>query len=259
MTIMPARRLPRRKSSISVGVGAVPDGVSISGLWSDGRLAAVVRLRGGAPRYASADRNIGFGPDPQGGLAHRQGRPQIRPSYLGPGHANGRPSSTPTIISQCNTLFCDAACQRPATRRWLALGGSRTPAANFAVVRAPRLGTREVLCFRARRRWRCPTRPAPSRKVPLHQLPRSEATISTPRPSIAAGHEHAFSSAPCSTRWARCHLAPRRAQRSHDQTSGRPAPPRLEPRRLGRSADGSSRSMGLDPDRFSLLKKPAAG
>jgi uncharacterized protein len=107
----------------------------------------------------------------------------------------------------------------------------------------PSLGTREVLAFGEG--VALPTR-LRFKEVPVHQLPRSEATISTV-PSASAGHDMHFVSAVLE-RW--------RGATSHrdvpnDPTiSERPAvartieAPMLQP------------SMGLDPDRFSLLKKP---
>ena len=88
------------------------------------------------------------------------------------------------------------------------------------------------------------------KEVPPHQLPRGEATIATV-PSVAAGHDLHFVSAVLE-RW--------RGATSHRDvpndpgvgTGDRPAArimtsveaPMLQP------------SMGHDPDRFSLLKKP---
>ena len=47
------------------------------GLWSDGAFPLLVRLRGGAPLRAGRPHDR-LRPDPQGGVAHRQGRPQVR-------------------------------------------------------------------------------------------------------------------------------------------------------------------------------------
>ncbi len=47
------------------------------GLWSDGAFPLLCRLRGGAPLRAVRPHHR-FRPDPQGGVAHRQGRPQVR-------------------------------------------------------------------------------------------------------------------------------------------------------------------------------------
>jgi hypothetical protein len=82
----------------------------------------------------------------------------------------------------------------------------------------------------------------------VHQLPRSEATIATV-PSVAAGHDQHFVAAVLE-RW--------RGATSHrdvpnDPTIGdRPAARIMTPV----EAPMLQPSMGLDPDRFSLLKKP---
>jgi hypothetical protein len=83
--------------------------------------------------------------------------------------------------------------------------------------------------------------------VPIHQLPRGEATIATVS-SVAAGHDMHFVSAVLE-RW--------RGATSHRDVpndpgfNDRPAPPRPPV-----EAPMLQPSMGHDPDRFSLLKKP---
>jgi hypothetical protein len=110
----------------------------------------------------------------------------------------------------------------------------------------PSLGTREVLAFGEG--VALPTR-LRFKEVPPHQLPRSEAAISTV-PSVAAGHDMNFVSAVLE-RW-------RGATSSRDVPNDpgfveRPiAPP--QPRMM--DAPMLQPSLGLDPDRFSLLKKP---
>jgi uncharacterized protein len=76
-------------------------------------------------------------------------------------------------------------------------------------------------------------------------LPRSEATISTV-PSVAAGHDMHFVSAVLE-RW-------RGATSSRDV----PNDPGINERPAARTVEAPmlQPSMGLDPDRFSLLKKP---
>jgi hypothetical protein len=86
------------------------------------------------------------------------------------------------------------------------------------------------------------------KEVPMHQLPRSEATISTV-PSVAAGHDMHFVSAVLE-RW--------RGATSHRDVPNDPA---INERPAARTmapleAPMLQPSMGLDPDRFSLLKKP---
>ena len=83
------------------------------------------------------------------------------------------------------------------------------------------------------------------KEVPVHQLPRSEATISTV-PSAAAGHDMHFVGAVLE-RW-------------RGATSNRDVPndPTINERPAARTMEAPmlQPSLGLDPDRFSLLKKP---
>ena len=104
----------------------------------------------------------------------------------------------------------------------------------------PSLGTREVLAFGEG--VALPTR-LRFKEVPAHQLPRSEATIASV-PSVAAGHDTHFVSSVLE-RW--------RAATSH-----RDVPNDSADRAIARSVEAPmlQPSMGLDPDRFSLLKKP---
>jgi hypothetical protein len=83
------------------------------------------------------------------------------------------------------------------------------------------------------------------KEVPPHQLPRSEATIST-SPSATSGHDMHFVGAVVE-RW-------RGATSSRDVSND----PTFNERPIGRSIEAPmlQPSLGLDPDRFSLLKKP---
>jgi hypothetical protein len=81
------------------------------------------------------------------------------------------------------------------------------------------------------------------KEVPPHQLPRGEATIATV-PSVAAGHDLHFVSAVLE-RW--------RGATSHRDV---PNDPGIAARTMPLDAPMLQPSMGLDPDRFSLLKKP---
>ncbi len=205
------------------------------GLWSDG-VSPLLFVCEEAHRYASADRNIGFGPTRKAvSRIAKEGRKYG--VYLG--LVTQRPAELDaTIISQCNTLFA----MRLANERDQALLRSAvSDAAANLLSFVPSLGTREVLAFGEG--VALPTR-LRFKEVPIHQLPRSEATIATV-PSVAAGHDTHFVGAVLE-RW--------RGATSNRDTPNDPginAPvartieaPMLQP------------SMGLDPDRFSLLKKP---
>ena len=211
------------------------------GLWSDG-VSPLLFVCEEAHRYASADRNIGFGPTRK---AVSRIAKEGRKYGVCLGLVTQRPAELDaTIISQCNTLF---AMRLANDRDQALLRSAVSDAAANLLSFVPSLGTREVLAFGEG--VALPTR-LRFKEVPIHQLPRSEATISTV-PSVAAGHDMHFVSAVLE-RW--------RGATSHRDVPNdpaineRPAARSLEPRTM--EAPLLQPSMGLDPDRFSLLKKP---
>jgi hypothetical protein len=110
----------------------------------------------------------------------------------------------------------------------------------------PSLGTREVLAFGEG--VALPTR-LRFKEVPPHQLPRGEATIASVQ-SVSAGHDMHFVSAVLE-RW----------RGATSQRDVAPNDPGINERPMQRpmapvEAPMLQPSMGLDPDRFSLLKKP---
>ena len=152
------------------------------GLWSDG-VSPLLFVCEEAHRYASADRSIGFGPTRKAvSRIAKEGRKYG--VYLG--LVTQRPAELDaTIISQCNTLFT----MRLANDRDQALLRSAvSDAAANLLSFVPSLGTREVLAFGEG--VALPTR-LRFKEVPAHQLPRSEATISTV-PSANRGHDMHF-------------------------------------------------------------------
>lgn len=208
------------------------------GLWSDG-VSPLLFVCEEAHRYASADRNVGFGPTRKAvSRIAKEGRKYG--VYLG--LITQRPAELDaTIISQCNTLFT----MRLANDRDQALlRAAVSDAAANLLSFVPSLGTREVLAFGEG--VALPTR-LRFKEVPPHQLPRGEATISSV-PSLTSGHDMHFVGAVLE-RW-------RGATSQRDvpndpvfsappaKTLSTAEAPMLQP------------SMGLDPDRFSLLKKP---
>ena len=205
------------------------------GLWSDGA-SPLLFVCEEAHRYASADRNIGFGPTRKAiSRIAKEGRKYG--VYLG--LITQRPAELDaTIISQCNTLF---AMRLANDRDQALLRSAVSDAAANLLSFVPSLGTREVLAFGEG--VALPTR-LRFKEVPVHQLPRSDSATST-IPS-AAGHDMHFVSAVLE-RW--------RGATSHRDVPNdpgineRPAPRTVEAPML-------QPSMGLDPDRFSLLKKP---
>ena len=209
------------------------------GLWSDG-VSPLLFVCEEAHRYASADRNIGFGPTRKAvSRIAKEGRKYG--VFLG--LVTQRPAELDaTIISQCNTLF---AMRLANDRDQALLRSAVSDAAANLLSFVPSLGTREVLAFGEG--VALPTR-LRFKEVPVHQLPRSEATIASV-PSVTAGHDMHFVSAVLD-RW-------------RGATSNRDAPndPGIGDRPAARvmtpvEAPMLQPSMGLDPDRFSLLKKP---
>ena len=207
------------------------------GLWSDGA-SPMLFVCEEAHRYAAADRNIGFGPTRRAvSRIAKEGRKYG--VFLG--LVTQRPAELDaTIISQCSTLFT----MRLANERDQALLRSAvSDAAANLLSFVPSLGTREVLAFGEG--LALPTR-LRFKELPIHQLPRSEATIATVS-NAAHGHDIKFVDSVLS-RW-RGATTHRENQANDPVMTERPAPrttdaPLLQP------------SMGLDPDRFSLLKKP---
>jgi DNA helicase HerA-like ATPase len=205
------------------------------GLWSDGA-SPLLFVCEEAHRYASADRNIGFGPTRKAiSRIAKEGRKYG--VYLG--LITQRPAELDaTIISQCNTLFA----MRLANERDQALLRSAvSDAAANLLSFVPSLGTREVLAFGEG--VALPTR-LRFKEVPVHQLPRSDSATSTI--PTAAGHDMHFVSAVLE-RW--------RGATSHRDV---PNDPSINERPAARMVEAPmlQPSLGLDPDRFSLLKKP---
>src|SRR3954452_7073952 len=211
------------------------------GLWSDG-VSPLLFVCEEAHRYASADRNIGFGPTRKAiSRIAKEGRKYG--VFLG--LVTQRPAELDaTIISQCNTLF---AMRLANDRDQALLRSAVSDAAANLLSFVPSLGTREVLAFGEG--VALPTRPR-FKEVPVHQLPRSEATIASV-PSVSAGHDMHFVSAVLD-RW-RGATSNRDTPNDPSVSGDRSATARIM---TPVEAPMLQPSMGLDPDRFSLLKKP---
>ena len=196
------------------------------GLWSDG-VSPLLFVCEEAHRYASADRNIGFGPTRKAvSRIAKEGRKYG--VFLG--LVTQRPAELDaTIISQCNTLF---AMRLANDRDQALLRSAVSDAAANLLSFVPSLGTREVLAFGEG--VALPTR-LRFKEVPVHQLPRSEATIASV-PSVTAGHDMHFVSAVLD-RWRGATSQPRHAERSRRR---RPA------RRPRHDAGGSADAAALD-------------
>jgi DNA helicase HerA-like ATPase len=210
------------------------------GLWSDGA-SPLLFVCEEAHRYASADHNIGFGPTRKAvSRIAKEGRKYG--VYLG--LVTQRPAELDaTIISQCNTLF---AMRLANERDQTLLRSAVSDAAANLLSFVPSLGTREVLAFGEG--VALPTR-LRFKEVPPLQLPRSDSAISTV-PSVAAGHDMHFVNAVLE-RW--------RGATSHRDVPNDPGfteRPLASPQPRPIDAPMLQPSLGLDPDRFSLLKKP---
>ncbi len=206
------------------------------GLWSDGA-SPMLFVCEEAHRYASADRSIGFGPTRKAvSRIAKEGRKYG--VYLA--LITQRPAELDaTIISQCSTLF---AMRMANDRDQSLLRSAVSDAAANLLSFVPSLGTREVLAFGEG--VALPTR-LRFKEVPAHQLPRSEATIST---------------VPASSRGQDIHFVTSVLERWRGATSAREVPndPGFNDKLQTRTLDAPmlQPSMGLDPDRFQLLKKP---
>jgi len=210
------------------------------GLWSDGA-SPLLFVCEEAHRYASADRGTGFGPTRKAvSRIAKEGRKYG--VYLA--LITQRPAELDaTIISQCNTLF---AMRLANDRDQALLRSAVSDAAANLLSFVPSLGTREVLAFGEG--VALPTR-LRFKEVPAHQLPRSEAT-STSTPAVHGGHDLHFV-ASVLERW--------RGATSHREAPNDPVFDRSMPERPAPRAPDAPMlqpSLGLDPDRFSLLKKP---
>ena len=209
------------------------------GLWSDG-VSPLLFVCEEAHRYASADRSIGFGPTRKAiSRIAKEGRKYG--VYLG--LVTQRPAELDaTIISQCNTLF---TMRLANDRDQSLLRSAVSDAAANLLSFVPSLGTREVLAFGEG--VALPTR-LRFKEVPAHQLPRSEAKMSTV-PSASRGQDLQFVDAVLE-RW--------RGATSHRDAPHDPAPmaPMERPALRPLDAPTLQPSLGLDPDRFSLLKRP---
>jgi len=216
------------------------------GLWSDGA-SPMLFVCEEAHRYASADRSIGFGPTRKAvSRIAKEGRKYG--VYLG--LITQRPAELDaTILSQCNTLF---AMRLANDRDQALLRSAVSDAAANLLSFVPSLGTREVLAFGEG--LALPTR-LRFKEVPQHQLPRSEATIATTLASGAKRDINFVSSV--LDRW--------RGSTTHRDAPNDPLvtdrfAERVGDRPLQRLVDSPmlqpTSPLGLDNERYSLLKKP---
>ena len=104
------------------------------------RVPAARGVRGSAPLHAGRPPRLRA--DPQGAVAHRQGRPQVR---LFLGVVTQRPGELDaTIMSQCSTVF---AMRMANDRDQAIIRSAVSDAAGSLLAFVPSLGTREVFAF----------------------------------------------------------------------------------------------------------------
>jgi DNA helicase HerA-like ATPase len=207
------------------------------GLWSDGAVPLLFVCEE-AHRYASADRSLGFGPTRKAiSRIAKEGRKYG--VFLG--LVTQRPAELdPTIISQCSTLF---AMRMANDRDQALLRSAVSDAAANLLAFVPSLGTREVLAFGEG--VSLPTR-LKFKQLDELQLPRSEA-VSASRIDPERDTSDGFLESVIE-RW-------RGATMSHKQKLEDGA---ADLETLARQEFAPLQpQLGLDPDRFKILKKPA--
>src|SRR6266568_1878785 len=208
------------------------------GLWSEG-VSPMLFVCEEAHRYASADRSVGFGPTRKAvSRIAKEGRKYG--VFLG--LVTQRPAELDaTIISQCSTLFT----MRLANDRDQAIVRSAvSDAAGSLIGFVPSLGTREVFAFGEG--VALPTR-LRFKELERQHIPHSQA-VDRASTDSARGVDVGFVGAVLE-RW---RGATSQRDVPNDPVFQAPPAKMLAPAETPMLQP----SMGLDPDRFSLLKKP---
>lgn len=206
-------------------------------LWSDGAAPLLVVCEE-AHRYVAADRASGFGPTRRSiSRIAKEGRKYG--VFLGV--VTQRPAELdPTILSQCSTLF---ALRMINDRDQAILRSAVSDAAANLLAFLPSLATGECLAFGEG--VALPMR-LKFRMLEPHEIPRSEVARGNGI-DVENGIGHEFVTAVLD-RW-----------RGLSKADGDPIPlaPRIAPEPAPAPAPARA-SLGLDPDRFKLLKKSPA-
>jgi DNA helicase HerA-like ATPase len=215
------------------------------GLWSDGASPLLVVCEE-AHRYAAADRNAVFGPTRRAlSRIAKEGRKYG--VFLG--LVTQRPAELdPTILSQCSTLF---AMRLTNDRDQAILRSAVSDTAANLLAFLPSLGTREAIAFGEG--VALPTR-LRFKQLPQSRLPKSEVMRSRAGMSDSEINESFL--AAMVERW-RAMTTSKPA--TVDETArDRPVPERdsapLQPAPPAQAT--AAQQLGLDPERFRLLKKP---
>ena len=202
------------------------------GLWSEGAIQLLFVCEE-AHRYASVDRNIGFGPTRRAiSRIAKEGRKYG--VFLG--LVTQRPAELdPTILSQCSTLF---AMRLSNDRDQALVRSAVSDAAASLLAFLPSLATREVFAFGEG--VALPTR-LKFRELPAHLRPKGEPIGEAWRAGNAESPEFI---AAVIERW-------RGATMSHRRTGRRQSGTRHVHRAASAAAGARS-----DADRFRILKRP---
>jgi DNA helicase HerA-like ATPase len=206
-------------------------------LWSDGAAPLLVVCEE-AHRYVAADRNTGFGPTRRSiSRIAKEGRKYG--VYLAV--VTQRPAELdPTILSQCSTLF---ALRMTNDRDQAILRSAVSDAAANLLAFLPSLGTGEVLAFGEG--VALPTR-LKFKQLEPHRVPKSEVARDS-RIDFNTGLSQDFVTSVLD-RW-RGQMA--NYKRQADDIPLSPRSPADEESAPAKPSPG----LGLDPDRFKLLKK----
>ncbi len=203
------------------------------GLWSEGAIQLLFVCEE-AHRYASVDRNIGFGPTRRAiSRIAKEGRKYG--VFLG--LVTQRPAELdPTILSQCSTLF---AMRLLNDRDQALVRSAVSDAAASLLAFLPSLATREVFAFGEG--VALPTR-IKFRELPAHLRPKGE-TIGEAAGGIGNAELQDFINAVVE-RWRGATMS-YRSNRDDPELGNFTEPPPLQ-------------SAALDSERFRILKRPAA-
>ncbi|NWG24133.1 MAG: DUF87 domain-containing protein [Pseudorhodoplanes sp.] len=214
------------------------------GLWSDGASPLLVVCEE-AHRYAAADRNAVFGPTRRAlSRIAKEGRKYG--VFLG--LVTQRPAELdPTVLSQCSTLF---AMRLTNDRDQAILRSAVSDTAANLLAFLPSLGTREAIAFGEG--VALPTR-LRFRQLPQSRLPRSEVMRASPGMHDSEINESFLAS--MVERW-RAMTTSKAAAPTDEAGRERPTSDRdsvaLQP---AQPASAPAQQLGLDPERFRLLKR----
>ena len=254
MTIMQLAGFPAEVVDSVVSV-LLPHGVRVRPV-ERRRVPAAVRLRGGASLRAGRPLDR-FRPDPQGALAHRQGRPQIRRVPRAGHAAPGRARRHHHFAMLDAVRDAHGERPRPGDRALGGVGRGR-PTCWPSCPRSAR-----ARCSRSAKAWRC-RRGSSSSSFPSTSSRTARRSSTPDRPTTPPPPEDFIDT--IIDRWRGATMSHSRPGSTLGRTSGH-SRDEFSPSVVGgaerQSASQqpaprrSQRRPRLDPDRFKLLKQPA--